>query len=229
MIGSASNWSSMERRATRTGSILGGRRALHSLVSGSLCLWLALRPAPASGTSPRPVSLPIAFHVVHVAGQPVVARDFLDGQLERADEIFGRYGVRFVASTTLELAEAHAALETRADRDTLAAHVSPGVINCFVVRSLRDVDEPSRLRRGVHWHSQSHPGAHFVILSSIAGPTVLAHELGHFLGNPRHSQQPGNLMSYTRSTELPVLDAGQLRRMRAAIDGYRSRGELDVR
>jgi hypothetical protein len=82
------------------------------------------------------------------------------------------------------------------------------------------------MRRGVHWHSQSHPGKHYVILSSIAGPNVLAHELGHYLGNPKHSEVPGNLMSYQRAEGPPFLDAIQVRRIQRTLRGYLKSGEL---
>ena len=117
-------------------------------------------------------------------------------------------------------------METREDRDALGTRVHEGVINCFVVSSLRDVDEPERMRRGVHWHSTSVTGAHYVILSAIAEPFVLAHELGHFLGNPRHSHTPGNLMSYTRLEGLPFLDAVQQARVRRRLQRYLHDGEL---
>jgi hypothetical protein len=167
-------------------------------------------------------------HVAHVGSQPVVPRSFIDAQLARANAIFGPYGVRFVEqSAPPPLAEQHAALETRADRDALGAHARRGAIDCFVVRSLRDVDEPPRMRHGVHWHARGHAGAHFVVLSSIAGPDVLAHELAHYLGNPKHSETPGNLLSYERGElPLPVLDGAQVRRMRAAIAAYLRSGEL---
>jgi hypothetical protein len=167
-------------------------------------------------------------HVAHVGSDAVVPRSFVDAQLARANAIFEPYGVRFVEDPAPPaLAEQHAALETRADRDALGALARPGAIDCFVVRSLRDVDEPPRMRRGVHWHARGHAGAHFVVLSSIAGPDVLAHELAHYLGNPKHSETPGNLLSYERSAEpLPVLDRAQVRRMRAVIAGYLRSGEL---
>jgi hypothetical protein len=186
---------------------------------------LALSGGGARGENAR--VLPIAVHVVHVDGLPVVSRSFVDQQLERANAIFASYGVRFAETRApAPLAARHAALETRADRDALGAYAASGAIHCFVVRSLRDVDEPERMRRGVHWHSRTHDGAHFVVLSSIAGADVLAHELGHYLGNPKHSSTPGNLMSYERGAVPPFLDAGQVRRMRAAIARYVAAGEL---
>lgn len=175
----------------------------------------------------EPIALTIDFQVVRVDGEPVVPREFVPERIAAANRIYEPYGVRFVQGRTLELAAEHAALETAADRDALGAKVRARVINCFVVRSLRDVDEPERLRRGVHWHSRAYPGAHYVILSSIAGPDVLAHELGHYLGNPKHSESPGNLMSYQRGdVSLPFLDDAQIRRVQRTIRGYLMSGEL---
>jgi hypothetical protein len=65
-----------------------------------------------------------------------------------------------------------------------------------------------------------------VILSSIAGPDVLAHELGHFLGNREHSDVPGNLMSYEHTDVLPFLDAVQREKLRRTLAGYLRRREL---
>ena len=81
---------------------------------------------------------------------------------------------------------------------------------------------------GVHWRPRGHgaaEGAHFVIVSAIAGPTVLAHELGHFFGNP-HSDVPGNLMSYERGEGPPVLDEVQMRRARGRAHSFIESGEL---
>jgi hypothetical protein len=84
------------------------------------------------------------------------------------------------------------------------------------------------MRRGVHWHSRTHAGAHFVILSVLGGVDVMAHELGHFLGNPEHSETPGNLMSYEHTDVLPFLDAAQLANVRRALAGYLRRAELKL-
>ena len=81
------------------------------------------------------------------------------------------------------------------------------------------------MRRGVHWHSRSHAGAHFVMLSSIAGPDVLAHELGHYLGNPEARRGAGNLMSYGRS-EPSAPDSWTARMNARASRAYLRRGEL---
>ncbi len=187
----------------------------------------AVFTASSRADHPTEQLLPIVFYVAALAdGQPVVSEEFLTVQLARANAIFTPYGVRFVDSGRRSLASAHAALETREDRDALGRYARRGAIDCFVVASLRDVDEPERMRQGVHWRSRSHRGSHFVILSSVAGRDVLAHELGHYLGNPGHADGPDNLMSYARTRPDPILDHGQLARMRAAIARYLRRGDL---
>jgi hypothetical protein len=176
------------------------------------------------------VVLPIVVHVAEVDGQAVVPADFVALRVERANAIFAAYGVSFVVSATRPLAGTHAVLESRADRDALASEVENGVINCFVARSMRDVDAPTEMRRGVHWHAPARAGSsmrpHFVILSALGGVSVLAHELGHYLGNPAHSDVVGNLMSYDHGGQLPVLDAAQQKRLERALRGYLRRREL---
>ena len=92
----------------------------------------------------------------------------------------------------------------------------------------RDVDEPERYRQGVHWRprGEAYPErAHFVIVSSIAGPTVLAHELGHYFGNG-HSDVPGNIMCYERGDVPPFFDETQGARIRFSLRRFLRDAEL---
>jgi hypothetical protein len=200
------------------------RRPSRRLLFGaSLAAWLLAEPPAAAH---KPVTLGIAFHVAEVEGRPVVEDAFIDERLEQANRTFEPYGVAFAKVSTVALGAEHAVLEDRADRDALGALVGRGAIDCFVVRSFRDVDDPTDLRRGVHWHSKTHPGAHFVILSTIGGRYVLAHELGHYLGNPEHSDASGNLLNRQLGAELPILNAVQLKKMERTLRGYLQRREL---
>lgn len=187
---------------------------------------LCLLSAPTAALAQLPATLPLSVHVAIEGGSPVVDDAFIDAHVERANAIFGPYGVRFVVRERRPLAAGHARIEDRSDRHALGAFNRDGAINCYFVDSLRDVDEPGRMRRGVHWHSESHAPAHFVIVSSIAFEDVLAHELGHFLGNPAHSPVAGNLMSYQRLGTLPTLDAAQVERIRRRVRRYLREGEL---
>lgn len=185
--------------------------------------------APAKSSEPQPqrtVTLPITLHVATGGGAPVVDEAFIGERVARANEIFAVHGVQFAVKERKPLAELHAAMETSADRDALGEYFARGTVHVFCVASLRDVGEPERMRRGVHWRSTTHAGAHYVILSSIAGVDVLAHELGHYLGNPSHSEVAGNLMSYEHTDVTPFLDEAQAARLRRRLQAYLSSREL---
>ena len=157
------------------------------------------------------MGLGIWFHVAQREGADVAPASFIADELAQVNAIYEGLGLRFVDMGHSPIPTRHARLDTRADRDLLAPYLKPGVVNCFVTGTLMDVDEAGRERRGVHWHAPG--GKHYVILSAISGPYVLAHELGHFFGNPRHSDTPGNLMSYTRTEAVPFLDELQIARV----------------
>jgi hypothetical protein len=180
---------------------------------------------------PSPPAEPIATFTVSVSvatedGEPVVDDAWVDAQLDFADTMFGDLGVHFRrAKPSAPLDPRFAHLESRADRDGLAGSLEAHAINVFVVASLRDVDEPPRLRMGVHWRERAHPDHHFVILASGARSSTLAHELGHFFGNP-HSPVEDNVMSYDRSGGPVFFDDPQVKRIRFLAREYLRTHEL---
>ena len=190
-----------------------------------MLLWAA-GPSPLQAQPSAPVVLPLVVHTVHVDGEPIAAPDFIARRVARANEIFAAYGVGFEIANTLPLPAAHAKLKDRPDRDALARYAARGAIDIFLVEELADVDEVGRMRRGVHWHARTRPGSHFVILSLLGGESVLAHELGHYLGNPEHSETPGNLMSYQHTELLPFLDPKQQSKLQRALRHYLKSREL---
>lgn len=176
---------------------------------------VALLAFGSSASADDVVTLPVAAAVVHVDGQPVVDRTWMDERIDWANRIFAPADIAFELVDVRPLDEAHRKLESRRDRHALGAELRPRVINWFVVEALKDVDVEDRWIRGVHWRPRGYPeGSHFVIMSQIAGSTVLAHELGHFFGNRRHPDTPGNIMSYQRGDVEPFFDDTQLRRIR---------------
>lgn len=190
--------------------------------------FIAVPTKRARAAARKPVKLEVVFHVAEFEGKPVADDAFLDQRIQRSNEIFAPYGVSFTRGASLPLDASHARIEDRDGRDALATEMSErrrGVIDCFVVRSFKDIGDPLMYRRGVHWHVKASRGTHFVILAA-SGPTdVLAHELGHFLGNPNHKWEAGNLMSYERG-DAPVLDPAQQRKVEVALRGYLKRREL---
>jgi hypothetical protein len=206
------------------------RRAPRASLSLSLLLsaW-AIAALCLVGTAARasePSRIPMVFHVAQVDGQAVAPAAFIAEQLAAANEIYRPLGIELVERERVPLAAAHAELVTRADRDALAPQVLRGAIHCFVVGKLMDVDEPGRERRGVHWHPRESPRRSFLIVSKISKPYVLAHELGHLFGNPKHSDVRGNLMSYERTEQTPFLDAAQVRNVKRTLAALLKDGSL---
>ncbi len=176
--------------------------------------------------APIPLSLRIALRG---GDEPaaVVSEAFVDELLKQTQAIFGEHELSFVErSARGDVAATHRALETREDRNALAAHLTAGVANVFLVESLRDVDDPRLYRMGVMWRNLRNLKKRYVIVAASAAPTTLAHELGHFLGLG-HTSVKNNLMSYAREDGAKVfLDAKQGETCRRTAAALFAKGEL---
>jgi len=193
-----------------------------SLLCSSMVSWCALTSLALADT----IQVPLVFHVAEIEGKPVADEAFLQDQLEHANVIYRPLGFELAVVGRRKLAASHARLVDRGDRDALQASLRTGVINAFIVAQLMDVDEPGRERKGVHWRVRKKPSDHFVVVSIISFPYVLAHELGHFFGNQQHSDVPGNLMCYERTEAVPFLDESQQERVIQTIRAMFASREL---
>ena len=187
---------------------------------------LAFSLVGAVARASEPLRIALVFHVAQRDGEAVAAESFITEQLAAANTIYGPLGIELVQHERVPLGEKHADMITRRDRDALARYVKKGAIHCFIVARLMDVDEPGRERRGVHWHPRHAPQSSFLIVSKISRRYVLAHELGHLFGNQKHSDVPGNLMSYRRSNQPPFLDDAQIRRVQSTLAAMLKLGTL---
>jgi hypothetical protein len=198
----------------------------------ALSVWLSvwvitvLALVNALSRASEPSRIPVVFHVAQREGQAVAPASFVSEQLAAANAIYGPLGIELVEVERVALAAEHAELVTRAQRDALARYVRRGVIDCFVVAKLMDVDEPGRERRGVHWRPRHAPERSLLIVSQISRRNVLAHELGHLFGNREHSEVRGNLMSYKRGDGPPFLDEAQVRRVQLTLAAMLKTGRL---
>ena len=194
-------------------------------------LFPALAIALGSASARADTTFGLRVMVAEGDGEPVVPDGWVDERVEWSNRIFAPAETSFRVARREALPGEHAEILSRGDRHALGPRVEGDTIHVFVVKALANVDVAGDFIRGVHWRSRRGgpgPGGnrrHYVILSSIAGPTVLAHELGHFFGNP-HSDTPGNVMSYTRGEGPPFFDAGQLRRIRQHRERFLRTEEL---
>jgi hypothetical protein len=156
----------------------------------------------------------LSIAVASLDGAPVVSERWLGDQLHEVVHLMSPHEIFVRMADRRPLPEPHAKLETAEDRDALGALLVPHVINVFIVASLRDVDDPSRMRMGVRWRQRRDVSKDYVIVSSRAMRTTLTHELGHFFGNG-HSPVVNNIMSYKRDDPSEVaFDEHQGRKMR---------------
>lgn len=155
----------------------------------------------------------------------VVDDAWVEERIAEANRLFQPLGARFRWYFEKALPDANASMHSRGDRDALTPLTEKnGFVDVFLVRELEDVDAPGTYRRGVCWTGRG--GKRFIILSQIAGPSVLAHELGHFFGNP-HVATVDNLMSYAHTPgTLPFIDEKQKARIRSFAATFVSSGRL---
>lgn len=189
-----------------------------ALAAGTMAPALAKPAPPAASSSPpadRPPVLSLSIAITRPAdGAPVASPCHLLARVAEAQRLMAPHRVAVGIAAIREI-EGHHTLEDAKDRDALADFLEPGAINVFVVRSLRDVDDPTRQRMGVRWRKLSDLRKDYVIVTASAAPTTLAHELGHALGNG-HSQVVDNVMSYKREDPAKIhFDAAQGAKMRA--------------
>jgi hypothetical protein len=159
------------------------------------------------------------------AAARVVDDAWVNAQIVEANRLFQPLGTRFRWVYEKALPDANASMHTRADRDALTPLTEKtGYVDVFLVRELEDVDDPGTYRRGVCWTGRG--GKRFLIVSQIAGVSVLAHELGHFFGNP-HVPVTDNIMSYSRTPgTLPFLDGEQSARIKSFTMRFVESGRL---
>lgn len=190
---------------------------------GSLCrLPVALYDAPVPPVVPT-VRLSIA--VAETADGPVQTPGWVYSQVIEAQRVYNAFGIYFTHAETRPLDSSFANLETRKDRDNLAGVLKKGVLNVFIVESLRDVDDPRLYRGGVHWAPNGDLTRQYVIVAAGAGRTTLAHEIGHYF-KLQHAFVTDNLMSYDRTGGVVFLNAKQKATVVTSAKAYTRAKEL---
>jgi hypothetical protein len=136
----------------------------------------------------------VHLHLVVGPDGPVQTLEWVSAQIAEANARFSVIDVNFEIVSAEMLPASDLEIDDRAERDALGdPKFSRGVAHVFVVGRLANVDEPGEIR-GVHWRYRKDRARRWVILSKIAGPLVLSHELGHFFGLP-HSDYDISVMN----------------------------------
>ncbi|MAD60361.1 MAG: hypothetical protein CMH49_02455 [Myxococcales bacterium] len=136
---------------------------------------------------------------------------WLQAQLKEAQALFGQVGLCFRFSLEHPLPQSESIMKTRAQRTRLGrlkGRLHKGQIDLFIVNKLADVDVPNTEIRGVHWRDpKDRKNKRWIILSRIARPKVLAHELGHYFDLP-HSKYPKSIMNKKPRKQPPMSKRG---------------------
>ncbi len=191
-------------------------------VAGSAALVATTAPG-----APKPIAppLPLSIAVALADGKTAQTQAWIDAQIAEAQRLYNAFGVSFRKAAVRRLPARFAALETRKDRDALATQLEPGVINVFIVASLRDVDDPKLYRMGVHWAPNGDLKRQYVIVASEARKTTMAHEIGHFF-TLQHTSSADNLMSYVRTGAEVFMSAGQRQAVILSVKSHVARKQL---
>jgi len=187
-------------------------------------IWLL--PAVTDPKQPPVAStMPISVAVATADGGPVQDAAWVDEQLAETQRVYNGFGIYFRKAEVRPLDARFAALENRTDRDALASQLKKGVVNVFIVSSLRDVDDDKLFRMGVHWAPNGDLKRQYIIVAASARKTTMAHEIGHYFGLA-HTQVADNLMSYQRTGAVVFLNAAQKAKVVTNAKVYVGRKEL---
>jgi hypothetical protein len=178
-----------------------------AVLSGSPELDPAWSSAAGAECPARVRCFDIVAHVVVTLEGPVVDAAWLAERVTEANRHFAGIEVGF----RLARVESHPAdfadVATRDQRDAIGRdRYDTGPIHLHLVRRLDDVDVEGEVIRGVHWRDRRDVSRRWIIMSALAGPGVLTHELGHFFGLP-HSSHPRSIMNKREDPGRPPADA----------------------
>ena len=172
----------------------------------------------------------VRLHVTHKNETSEQDIKWLKKQFKEANTLFKQLNICFKVVHVSEHPRSDWHMKTRQQRTQLSyqstqrSRLTKGQIDLFIVGRLDDVDLENTQIRGVHWRDPAHrQSRRWIILSRIAQPKVLAHELGHYFSLP-HSRYPLSIMNKT-PRDIPMKKRGfvesELRKMRRFFEKMR--------
>jgi hypothetical protein len=151
------------------------------------------------------IRLPITLHMATDGGEPVTRRARVRRWIDRANRDLAPFGIQLEVRAVRHLPEGWESVTRWGQRRQLA-HYAPrdGTIHVFVIEELDRRRRPvlGRKVRGLHWRyrgvNRTLSQREYIMVTSGAPTTTLAHEIGHLFGL-RHSTESNNIMCSCRS------------------------------
>ena len=177
----------------------------------------------------------VRLHLTHQDETSMQDLNWLKQQFSEANRLFKQINVCFKVIHIQAHSSSDWHMKTRKQRTQLGydsgqvSRLKKGQIDLFIVGRLDDVDRENTQIRGVHWRDPAHRRSRrWIILSRIAQPKVLAHELGHYFSLP-HSKYTLSIMNKT-PRDVPIKKRGfvkqELRQMRIFYKKMRQTAHL---
>ncbi len=171
------------------------------------------------------IRLPIT---VHVASASEAAPRSVERWVERANAALEMYGIQVYVHAVRILPRGFETVTRWRERRQLAGFApSDGTIHVFAIEELdRRRTHAGRRVRGLHWRyrglNRRLKSREYVVVTSTAPMTTLAHELGHLFGL-RHSNYANNIMCSCRRGADVSFTAEQGRAMREGAQSFVAR------
>jgi hypothetical protein len=183
-------------------------------------------------TCPKDIKLCLGVRVFIATGQnkrPLRSPIWVRSCMDAANDLFRPMSVAFELAEVVFLPGKFSHVRNRSERDRLGhKRWKKGYIHWFAMGRVDNVDSPGEIY-GVHWRDRKITSHRWVILSHLAPPHTLPHELGHFFGL-KHTNRKGSIMNLSGNDPSPMSTrrfmTSERQAMRKQLDAKLKRKEL---
>jgi len=174
------------------------------------------------------ITIPLTVHLAASEEHPAATMRRLERGLAETNAAMKPYGLRVKVRELRRMPEGYGSITRRRDRRRIAGYAPPdGSVHVFMVDTLelRGGRRGDRSVRGLHWRYRGilrrFRQREYVVVSSDAPSTTLAHELGHRFGL-NHSEAEENLMCSCRRGPRQIFTREQGATLRRGVRSFLS-------